>query len=343
MKNIFKRFEGLGINLKDNTFLKARLKLTIFYSITIIIILISFSIASYFLFSSIAKRNLEYEDDPKLALIEQSIINKSILRLENILLISDSTVIIISSILGYYLAGKTLKPIQETMEKQKRFVADSAHELRTPLAIMKTGIEATLASKKQTLKDYKELNKDLLSEIDNLINLTNNLLFLSNADTKKQTVNFEKVDISSICLKQVKFMEKYAASKDIKLIYDIKKSFYIKGDKEKLNRMIANLLKNSIDYNLKGGSVTLTIENTNHNNNIVLKLVDTGIGINKKDLKHVFDRFYKADKSRHITDESGAGLGLSIVKEIANLHKIPINIQSEVGKGTTVTLIFKSI
>lgn len=224
------------------------------------------------------------------------------------------------------------------MERQKRFVADSAHELRTPLAIIKTGIETTLASKKLTLRDYKELNKDLLLEIDNLINLTNNLLFLSNSDTKNQTVNFEKVDLSLICSKQIKFMEKYAINKGVKIISDIKDKYYVKGDKEKLNRMVANLLKNSIDYNIKGGSVILTIEKADFN--IILKITDTGIGINQEDLKHVFERFYKADKSRNISD-SGAGLGLSIVKEIANIHKIHINIRSDIGKGTTIILIFK--
>ncbi|MCL4385517.1 MAG: HAMP domain-containing histidine kinase [Cyanobacteria bacterium] len=302
--------------------------------------LISFSIASYFIFSGIAQRNLEYEDDQNLATIEQSIINKSIDRLENILLISDSGVIVLAAALGYYLAGKTLKPIKESLERQKRFVADSAHELRTPLAIMKTGIDITLASKKQTLKDYKELNQNLLNEIDNLINLTNNLLFLSNSDTKNQTVNFEKVDLSLICSKQIKFMEKYAINKEVKIISDIKDKYYVKGDKEKLNRMVANLLKNSIDYNIKGGSVILTIEKADFN--IILKITDTGIGINQEDLKHVFERFYKADKSRSISD-SGAGLGLSIVKEIANIHKIPIKIKSDIGKGTTVILSFKEL
>lgn len=338
MKNIFKRFVVSDINLKDNAFLKARLKLTFFYAISIIVLLISFSIALYFLFSGIAQRNLEFEDDKNLAKIEQNIINKSNDRLERILLVTDSGIIIAATVLGYSLAGKTLKPIQISVEKQKRFVADSAHELRTPLTIMKIGMEATLASKKQTLHDYKALNKDLLTEIDNLINLSNNLLFLANSDTKKQTANFEKLDLSLICLNQIKFMEKYAINKEVQIISDIKDKYYVEGDKEKLNRMIANLLKNSIDYNLKGGSVILSIENVEHN--IILKITDTGMGIDQNDLKHVFERFYKADKSRNIS-ESGAGLGLSIVKEIADIHKIHINIKSDIDKGTTIILTFK--
>jgi two-component system sensor histidine kinase CiaH len=338
MKNIFRQFAVSDTNSKNNTFLKARLKLTFFYASSIIVLLAAFSIAAYFLFSGLAKSNLEYEEDKNLAEVEQNTIDKSIDRLGTILLITDCGVIIVSAVLGYYLAGKTLAPIQESLEKQKRFVADSAHELRTPLTIMKTGIEATTGSKKQTLADYKELNDDLLEEINKLINLSNNLLFLANNDTKKQAVNFGKVDLSAICLNQVKFIEKYATDKGIKIISDIKSKYFVEGDNEKLNRMVANLLKNSIDYNIKSGKVFLSVERIN--SSTILKITDTGIGINQDDLSHIFERFYKADKSRNIP-ESGAGLGLSIVKQIADLHKAPINIKSEVGKGTTITLTFK--
>ncbi|MHB1336667.1 MAG: sensor histidine kinase [Candidatus Humimicrobiaceae bacterium] len=339
MKNIFRQYAVSDTSLKNNTFLRTRLKLSFFYALSIIVLLASFSIAAYFLFSGLAKSNLEYEDDKNLAEVEQNTINKSIDRLGTILLITDSGVIIISAALGYYLAGKTLAPIQESLEKQKRFVADSAHELRTPLTIMKTGIEATSGSNKQSIKDYQVLNKDLLEEINKLINLSNNLLFLTNSDTKKQVINFEKADLSTICLNQIRFIEKYATGKGIKIISDIKSKYFVEGDKEKLNRMIANLLKNSIDYNVKDGKVILSIE---HIGSItILKIADTGIGINQDDLIHIFERFYKADKSRNIP-ESGAGLGLSIVKEIADLHKAPIIIKSEVGNGTTIILTFKN-
>jgi two-component system sensor histidine kinase CiaH len=338
MKNIFRQYAVSDTSLKNNTFLKTRLKLTFFYAFSIIVLLAAFNIVAYFLFSSLAKSNLEYADDKNLAEVEQNTINKSIDRLGTILLITDSGVIIISAALGYYLAGKTLQPIHESLKKQKRFVADSAHELRTPLAIMKTGIDTTLGSKKQTLQDYKALNKDLLIEINNLIDLPNNLLFLTNSDAKKQIMNFEKVDLSSICLNQIKFVKKYAINKEVQIISDIKDKYFVEGDEGKLNQMVVNLLKNSIDYNLKNGKVVLSLKHIN--SNIILKITDTGIGIKQDDLSHIFERFYKADKSRNIPD-SGAGLGLSIVKQIADLHKVPIIIKSKVGKGTTITLTFK--
>ncbi|MHB8280489.1 MAG: sensor histidine kinase [Candidatus Humimicrobiaceae bacterium] len=112
----------------------------------------------------------------------------------------------------------------------------------------------------------------------------------------------------------------------------------MKSNKEKLNRMISNLLKNSIDYKMKGGSIIFTIKNIIHN--IFLKITDTSIGINKEDLKHVFKRFYKAIKSGNISENSAA-TSLSIIREIANIHKIHINIKSDIDKGTTVILTFK--
>jgi two-component system, OmpR family, sensor histidine kinase CiaH len=339
MKNIFKLYGVSDTNSGNSTFSKTRLKLTIFYALSIFIILVIFSIATYIVFERISRNTLEFEDKKDLADVEQVTTERMIDRLGLIFIISDSAVLIISAFLGYYLAGKTLLPIQEAMEKQKRFVADSAHELRTPLSIMKTGIETTTSAKKQTIDDYKDLNKDLLSEINELINLSNNLLFLANTDSKKQNMIFKKINISSLCLNQVKFIEQYAQEKDITISTEVNKDYFIIGNTELFNRMIINLLKNSIDYSNKGGSMLISIEQLN--NNIFLKISDSGIGIPSEDLKHVFERFYKADKSRNVNG-SGTGLGLSIVQEIVKLHNGLIHVESEVDKGTTVTIILKS-
>ena len=339
MKNIFKRYAVSDISSGNSTFSKTRLKLTIFYAISIFIILVIFSIGTYIVFERISRNTLEFEDKNNLADVEQSTIERMIDRLGLIFIISDSAVLIISAFLGYYLAGKTLLPIQETMEKQKRFVADSAHELRTPLTIMKTGIETTASAKKQTINDYKDLNKDLLSEINELIDLSNNLLFLANTDAKKQNMSFKKINISPLCLNQVKFVEQYALEKNITISTKVNKDYYIIGNTELFNRMVINLLKNSIDYGKNGGFIVLSIEQVN--NNIFLKISDSGLGIPAEEIKHIFERFYKADKSRNVNG-SGTGLGLSIVDEIVKLHNSFINVESEVDKGTTVTIIFKS-
>lgn len=339
MKNIFKQSVVSDTNSGNSTFSKTRLKLTFFYAISIFIILVIFSIATYIVFERISRNTLEFEDKKDLADVEQATMERMIDRLGFIFIISDSAVLIISAFLGYYLAGKTLLPIQETMEKQKRFVADSAHELRTPLTIMKTGIETTASAKKQNINDYKDLNKDLLSEINTLIDLSNNLLFLANTDAKKQNMSFKKINISSLCFNQVKFVEQYAHKKNITISTEVNKDYYINGNTELFNRMIINLLKNSIDYSKAEGFILLSIKQVN--NNLFLKISDSGIGIPAEELEHIFERFYKADKSRNVNG-SGTGLGLSIVGEIVKLHNSFISVESKVDNGTTVTIVFKS-
>lgn len=270
---------------------------------------------------------------------EQRIISGAIHKLRIILLSVDGGIVVVAGAFGYYLAGRTLQPIQKSLERQKRFVSDAAHELRTPLAAIKTGIEITNSKGKTTLRECKNLLSELLEEVDYLINMTNDLLFLARTDEGIYNVTNmeERVNISSICSKQVLLLKSYADKKKIHIKEDIRDTYYIKGNEEELNRLVANLLRNAIDYNRPNGEVSLFLNHTS--GTVILQIVDTGMGISSDDLKHIFERFYKADKSRS-TLSSGAGLGLSIVKEIVDRHKASIKIQSELGKGTEIKVIF---
>ena len=263
--------------------------------------------------------------------------NDAINRLKLVLIFTDIGIILIISGLAYFLAGKTLQPIKRSLDEQKRFVSDSAHELRTPLSIMKTGIETMAIEKNQTLKDYKDLNGDLLEEVDKLIDMSNDLLFLARSDSVKPENNHDKINLSSICSNQIKSIKVYANSKGVSLNEDIKKALYIIGNADQINRLVANLLKNAIDYNRKNGEVLLLLKKYKHS--IVLTVKDMGIGIALNEQKHIFERFYKVDKARSIY-EGGSGLGLSIVKEIVDFHNGTIKISSELGKGTEVIVSF---
>ena len=202
---------------------------------------------------------------------------------------------------------------------------------------MKTGIETMAIEKNQILKDYKDLNEDLLEEVDKLINMSNDLLFLARSDSAKPEKSQNKINLSSICSNQIKSIKIYANNKGISLNEDIKKALYIMGNANQINRLVANLLKNAIDYNKKNGEVLLSLKKIKHT--IVLTIKDTGIGITLNEQKHIFERFYKVDKARSIYEE-GSGLGLSIVKEILDFHKGTIKINSELGKGTEVIVSF---
>lgn len=339
MKNIFKLFTGWAINLKNNSFLKARLKLTLFYAASLFVVIVIFSSLLYTLFVNNIINSNEFEGENYSELStnkEFQVLNNAISRLRLTLIITDAGIIIIVTVLGYFLSNRTLKPIANSLEEQKIFISDSAHELRTPLTIMKTGIETVTNGKKQSLKEYQTLSKDLLEEINKLIVMSNDLLFLSKKDAEKLEKKWTRINISVMCEKQIKLFQPYAAKKTVLLDSEIKGQYFLKGNTEQINQLVTNLLKNAIDYNKQGGRVVLSLEK--QKNNIILKIIDTGIGIAPEDLKHIYKRFYKADESRSIS-ASGAGLGLSIVKEIVDLHKGLIKINSTLDKGTEVVIV----
>ena len=340
MENILRPFVDWVTNLRNNTFFRAKLKLTSFYIATLLIVTIVFSIMLYTLFVNNISSNFEFEEENYSDIEENSqyiILSNAINRLKLVLIFTDIGIILIISGLAYFLAGKTLQPIKKSLDEQKRFISESAHELRTPLSIMKTGIETSAIEKNQTLKDYKDLNEDLLEEVDKLINMSNDLLFLARSDSAKPEKIQNKINLSSICSNQIKSIQIYANNKGVSLNEDIKKALHIMGNANQINRLVANLLKNAIDYNKKNGEVLLSLKKIKHT--IVLTIKDTGIGITLNEQKHIFERFYKVDKARSIYEE-GSGLGLSIVKEILDFHKGTIKINSELGKGTEVIVSF---
>ncbi|MCL4385205.1 MAG: HAMP domain-containing histidine kinase [Cyanobacteria bacterium] len=342
MKNTFKRSGGSVTNLRNNNFSRARIKLTLFYAISIALLVIFFSIIVYILFiTNIINIFVHAYDITKTATVVEARGFIGADRLQIIsLIIGDLIIILISIAFGYYLSGRTLQPIKQSLEMQKNFIANSAHEFKTPLTIMKTGIETISGEKKKTLKDFQDLNKDLLEEVDKLIKMSEDLQFLAQSDDNIKSAEKDIIDISSICSKQISFMQSYADKKEVVIKEDIKGPYFINANAIQITRMLTNLIKNAIDYNKPGGNVSVSLQKSE--NNIILKIKDSGIGISPEDLKHIFERFYKADKSRS-PFSSGAGLGLSIVKEIVEYNNGTIGVKSQPDNGTEVTISFKSI
>lgn len=333
MANILKQFAAWATSFKSNSFLRARLKLTAYYTAVVLVILAVFSLAVYGLFARNIASNLEYEGSgqEENSKIEAKIIEKAQDQMQTILLTVDGLIIVLVAGLSYYLAGKTLEPIETAYKRQKRFVADCAHELRTPLAVMKTGVEAVLNGR-DSKDEYKKLTQDSLEELNHLSVTVDDLLFLARSDDL-QKVEFNKFDLANLARKQIELMRPYAQDKAVDLQEDIKGELHMDGNKVYLKRLLSNLVKNAIDYNKPKGTVKVTLQKDKQQ--AVLKVTDTGIGISQEDLKHIFERFYKSDKAR-VRKSSGAGLGLSIVQEIVALHKGKIDIKSELDKGTEI-------
>ncbi len=334
MKNYWKQFAGWVIGLKDNIFQRARLKLTAFYVGIIAVILIVFSLVLYYSFVKNIRDNFEgnFSNDQA----QELVIGKTTDQLQVIILFIDFVILLVSSGLGYFLAGKTLKSIQQAMDKQKQFIADASHELRTPLSVMQTNLEVALREKEWNQERGRALIVSAIDEVKLMAKLTEDLLMLLKLENQQKNYTLKRVDISKIVEQVVRKMQNIALRNQIQLSVTHAEAAFIEGDTEALQQLIMNILSNALKFNRTEGSIYATIKR--HRGNVIIRIQDTGIGIAKEDLPHVFERLYRADRARR--RNGGTGLGLSIAQEIVRKHNGTINIESEIGKGTAVTIIF---
>jgi len=248
------------------------------------------------------------------------------------LLIINSAILGFSALAGYFLAGKTLKPIENTLEEQKRFIADASHELRTPLTALKTSMEVAIRDKKMNLGQARDLIKDNLVEINCMQSLTNKLLSLANFQSNGQSLVFEEVSAEEIVKESYKKILPLAKEKKIEVTFKINDQNLL-GNKESLEEMVLIFLDNAVKYTPKGGKIS--VETERDKRWFIVKVSDTGIGIANEDLPHIFDRFYRVDQSRSKEKVAGFGLGLSLAKKIIEIHKGTVEVKSVLGKGTT--------
>jgi two-component system, OmpR family, sensor histidine kinase CiaH len=339
MNTIYKQLEELVTNLKANNFRGAVLRLTAYYTVGVFCILLTFSFLVYGLFLFGTEHEFLEQEDARTETWEQR--ETEAFReiqddLFDVLLFLDLVFLLVSIVVSYLLAQRTLAPLSASYQRQKRFVADAAHELRTPLSVIKAGSELLLQHERDS-GQYKKFIGESLEEVNRLITLSNDLLFLAQSNESKRGLPTE-FSLSEVCTQQVSLILPYAQKKNIAINTDIVQSVLMSGRMGDMARLVLNLLKNAIDYNTEGGSVTLSL--TKNASEAVLIVRDTGIGIDAKDLTHIFDRFYKADSSRTQSEEMGSGLGLSMVYEILLDHQGTVTVESKRSEGTTFTLRF---
>ena len=328
-----KRLGASVTGSKGNQFSRARLQLTLFYVLVICSLLVVFSILLFFSY----RHNLtnELNGDFVSERAQTIAIEKTTNRLRDLIIALDGGVILLVGALGYWRAGKTLKPIRNNLEAQKRFAADASHELRTPLAIMKTDLDVALkdASKRNELTAVLESN---LEEVDRMTSIVEDLLVLSIMDSAQEELLLVKTDLPEMLSQTVEKMMVYAKEKNIHIVLSAREPVAVLCDSSKLQWALLNVLKNAVDYSNNDTEIKVNLRRTGNLEEITV--ADEGVGIGPEQLPHVFERFYRADRSRRRSDRSGAGLGLAIVKSIIQRHHGSIHIQSTVGKGTLVTI-----
>jgi heavy metal sensor kinase len=226
---------------------------------------------------------------------------------------------------------RMLDRLQAAFERERRFTADASHELRTPLTSLKGRMDVTL-SRPRTRAEYESTLRDLQHEVDRLIRLSTDLLFLARLDEGRLRLQPEALDFNDLLDAILEQVQPLAEAKELTLIQDIPPGLSIQGDPDHLIRLFLNLLDNAIKYTPPRGQVTVRAEDEGARLRVAIS--DTGPGIPSEAIPHLFERFYRVEAARS-RDGGGAGLGLAIAYEIARWHGGMLEAQSDFGRGTT--------
>lgn len=219
---------------------------------------------------------------------------------------------------------------------RREFTANVSHELKTPLTSI-YGFAELMKDGDMKKEDMEDFAKSIYDETKHLITLVGDIIKLSALDEKSRFYEKETVDLYALACETAERLKVDAAKKHVTVNVDGEKAEYI-GVRQILTDIIYNLCENAIKYNRENGSVDVSV--AENDNNIILKVKDTGIGIPQEHQERVFERFYRVDKS-HSKEIGGTGLGLSIVKHGVLYHGGEISMESEPGKGTEITVTFK--
>lgn len=226
-----------------------------------------------------------------------------------------------------------LARLEAAFQRERQFSADASHELRTPLTAMQTILDV-IRAKRRTPNEYQEALTDLAGEVDRLRGITEDLLLLARTNGKS-VAQHEEIDLSTLLEDVTDSMQPLAEEKGLELSCSALDHLKVEGNRDDLIRLFANLVDNAIKYTEKG-RITLAARRL-AGGQAAVEVADTGTGIPAEHLPHLFERFYRVDTSR---SSNGVGLGLAIAQEIARSHGAAIEAHSEVGRGTTLFVLF---
>lgn len=326
----------------------ARIRLTVFYTALITIVSLIFSAIIYIIqmdevWHSVQTVHVAFIKEfgmpprpERFVVINNEALTEARKNIILKLFYTNLGILAVSGLIAYYIAGKTLKPLEDTVRVQKDFISDASHEIRTPLTALRTTLEVGLREPNLS-DDARETIQDSLSQTTKLQELTTALLNLSQLESASQ-LNKKTLSVAQLIQEAWARVKHKATEKNIELTsptHDI----LIQADEQKFIELFTILLDNAVKYSSDGSKVTATWKRSP--SHFIIKISDQGTGIKEEDLPHIFDRFYRADKARCTND--GYGIGLSIAKRIISLHKGNIEVKNNPDKGTTFTITLPRI
>lgn len=326
-------------------FTSARIKLTAWYLLIIMTISLAFSLFIYRVLSlEIYRfaRTQRFQIEGRFFIANISppsrdieLIEETKNRLVMTLVVINGTILAISGTLSYFLAGHTLRPIQQMVEEQNRFISDSSHELRTPLTALKSSLEVNLRDKKLSLSQARKLMAENIKEVDELQSLSDGLLTLTRYGSSPTPPEFKKVHLAQVVAEAVTKVDSLLLKNEIILKNQVSDVSFT-GNRQGLIDLVVILLDNAIKYSPTGSTISLA--SSTKGKTVSFSVHDQGMGINAKDIPFIFNRFFRSDVSRSKTEIGGFGLGLSIAKKIVDTHRGHISVISTPNKGSTFTV-----
>lgn len=220
-------------------------------------------------------------------------------------------------------------------DSRQEFVSNVSHELKTPLASMKVLADSLLAQEEVPNELYREFMTDIAAEIDRENKIITDLLALVKMTRTAADMNVEPIDINAVLELMLKRLGPIAARANVKLVFESRRKVSAEIDETKLTLAFSNLVENAIKYNVDDGWVKVVLD-ADHQY-FTVEISDSGIGIPQESIEHIYERFYRVDKS-HSREIGGTGLGLAITRNAILMHRGSINVKSEEGKGTTFTV-----
>lgn len=321
-------------------FRSAALRLTVWYLAIIMVISLIFSVSLYYVSRQDLQHNVNRQisyfnnligpdESGDFGLLRQRQLNQDLRDLKASLAVFNILVLLAGGAASYWLARRTLDPIEEALNLQTRFASDASHELRTPLTAIQTENEVALRNKSLSRSEAVSLLESNLEEIGKLKSLSEGLLRLASRQGSVEVGS--SISLKEIASAAAQRYQKAATARKIK-IADRTTPVKVAGDKDSLTELAAILIDNALKYSPDSSQITL--RSSRRGKQGVLEVRDQGQGISRTDLPHIFERFYRADSSRHKDGTAGYGLGLAIAKNIVDAHRGHIDVSSTRGKGT---------
>ena len=231
--------------------------------------------------------------------------------------------------------NKMLGRLKQLNDSREEFVSNVSHELKTPLTSMKVLADSLLLQEDAPVELYKEFMGDMSEEIERENKIINDLLSLVKMDKTANTMNIKSENMNELIEKMLKRLRPIAATRNIELVYESFRPVTAEVDEMKISLAISNLVENAIKYNKENGWVHVSL-NADHKN-CYIEVADSGIGIPAEAQEHIFERFYRVDKS-HSREIGGTGLGLAIARSAVVMHRGAIKVFSQPSEGTTFTV-----